>query len=948
MSFYGKRYFNFKGNFWRGFRLGNKDKENYSFPNDEDVPATQDEILFFPTVDYDEGTVCSGNHWIQIKRGDKVNTVEIWHSKPGVDNGENNSLKGVNKQVDEGTITDLKGKGKVISPHDTITFTIFHYDAAGHISSTTDETYWMDDERIVALEKYKEALNITVGDDSHIIYWKAGMPVVSTGTVGSAIKPIWLNKGALTASDGTVGANDKFTYLNQGTITASTANIGDKTKLIYLANGQFIASDANVGDENTPVYVKNGKLVPLDFSVAEGPGALLMEWDGTSWVPSTASVGASNKPIFLSLGRFVSTTANIGSPTQFLYMENGELKPSALSVGGTGDKLLQFVDGQIVESTATVGSPTQLTYLKEGTITASDGNAGSNTQFIYLNKGTFTPSNADVGAVNKFIYLAKGVATASNLTAGANNKFVYVNGGAVTASNLTAGANDQFVYFNGGTVTASTLTAGATNKYVYFDAGKIKTSSSTIGGVAQPIYLNAGAFTALSATVGSAAQPVYLNQGVITAISFYSGNGSLGEHDANNMAYNGHFYYQSNGPAQSLGATTNDGAIYAQAHSATWVGQIAQDYRNGHLFVRGKNNNTWTAWQVVPIAASPNIGDNAHPVYFKNGVLTPTTINVGEGTVKGSTPTVGGHTQPVWLQDNTIVASTGNVGSVSKPVYLKNGVLTPCNDIPASLIGDYLPLTGGTLTGNLIFKGTQMNIKYNNGTTEFPMISMYAGDNNGAGLLIGSGGRTIIGSGESCASLREALGTTNDSIEQTYVAADDAVNIVTGCQTIANRKTFFFSSAGNFTAPGDITGNRVYGAVWNDYAEYRNVDECADPGRVVVETSEGKMRLAHERLEPAPAIISDTYGFAIGKTNNAKVPIAIAGRVLAYPYENKDEFTVGDAVCSGPDGTVSRMTREEIIQYPDRILGIVSEIPQYDYWSEKNVQVYNRIWIRIK
>jgi hypothetical protein len=42
-----------------------------------------------------------------------------------------------------------------------------------------------------------------------------------------------------------------------------------------------------------------------------------------------------------------------------------------------------------------------------------------------------------------------------------------------------------------------------------------------------------------------------------------------------------------------LGASTNDGALYVQSHSTSWVAQIAQDYRNGNLFVRGKNNGTW-------------------------------------------------------------------------------------------------------------------------------------------------------------------------------------------------------------------------------------------------------------------------------------------------------------------------------------------------------------------
>ena len=42
------------------------------------------------------------------------------------------------------------------------------------------------------------------------------------------------------------------------------------------------------------------------------------------------------------------------------------------------------------------------------------------------------------------------------------------------------------------------------------------------------------------------------------------------------------------------------------------------------------------------------------------------------------------------------------------------------------------------------------------------------------------------------------------------------------------------------------------------------------------------------------------------------------------------------------------MTREEIINYPDRIIGTVSEIPNYETWGSGNVPVNGRIWIRIR
>lgn len=145
----------------------------------------------------------------------------------------------------------------------------------------------------------------------------------------------------------------------------------------------------------------------------------------------------------------------------------------------------------------------------------------------------------------------------------------------------------------------------------------------------------------------------------------------------------------------------------------------------------------------------------------------------------------------------------------------------------------------------------------------------------------------------------------------------------------------------------NIYGDKVYGAVWNDYAEYRSVN-VEKPGFCVADTNDGIMKITNKRLMPCCKIITDTYGFAIGKTEKAKVPVAISGRVLAHTFESKEFFEIGDCVCSGPNGLVSKMTREEIINYPDRIVGIVSEIPNYSEWGENNIAVNNRIWIYVR
>ena len=86
----------------------------------------------------------------------------------------------------------------------------------------------------------------------------------------------------------------------------------------------------------------------------------------------------------------------------------------------------------------------------------------------------------------------------------------------------------------------------------------------------------------------------------------------------------------------------------------------------------------------------------------------------------------------------------------------------------------------------------------------------------------------------------------------------------------------------------------------------------------------------------------------IEKTKNCKTPLAVSGRVLAYPYEPKETYNPGDAVCSGPNGTISKMTRAEIRDYPERIVGTVSEIPTYEVWGSGNVKVNGRIWIKVR
>ena len=140
----------------------------------------------------------------------------------------------------------------------------------------------------------------------------------------------------------------------------------------------------------------------------------------------------------------------------------------------------------------------------------------------------------------------------------------------------------------------------------------------------------------------------------------------------------------------------------------------------------------------------------------------------------------------------------------------------------------------------------------------------------------------------------------------------------------------------------------VYGAVWNDYAEYRDQKEEIKPGYCVASADNGQVYKTTKKFQACDGIVSDTFGFAIGETDECKTPLAVAGRVLAYCEGDRYSYHSGDTVCAGPDGKIVKMTREEIREWPDRIIGIVSEIPEYETWGTGNVAVDGRIWIKVK
>lgn len=151
-------------------------------------------------------------------------------------------------------------------------------------------------------------------------------------------------------------------------------------------------------------------------------------------------------------------------------------------------------------------------------------------------------------------------------------------------------------------------------------------------------------------------------------------------------------------------------------------------------------------------------------------------------------------------------------------------------------------------------------------------------------------------------------------------------------------KKFNIEDAGIYISSKGV----MHGAAWNDYAEKRNILGYVKPGDVVCENGDGTLSLSTERLQFGAYVVTDTFGFVIGKEND--IPVAVCGRALVSVSD--ENISVGDCLCAGIDGKAYVMSRQEIKDFPDRILGVVIEIPKYTEWN--GVSINNRVWIKIK
>lgn len=759
-----------------------------------------------------------------------------------------------------------------------------------------------------------DKLTTNAGSSSKPVYFSGGVPVACTSlnlnTTGSAAK--WTTKqnfniassdgsgtSSVVAVDGSAAVTLKLpttikATLNGNAATATNAAAADKL-------------NTDAGSTTVPVFFDGGIPTACSSLTLNTTGSAA-KWttarkftisDGTNSGTATSVDGSDAVTLNLPTTIKADLTGNADTAT------NASAADKLNSNAGDKDTPIYFSGGVPVKCTGldldTSGNAATATKLKtaraisisdaDGTNTAAgtnfDGNANITVKLPTTIKASLTGKATSAGTADKL---------ASN--AGNSNTPVYFSGGIPTACtslglDTTGNAATATQWATARTIDITDADGTNTGTAITID-GTEDTTLKLPATIKANLTGNATSADKLNSNAGSATVPVYFDGGIPNACT--------------NLSLN------TTGSAATLTNARNltimDYSLTYEGGKQSFDGSADVILEMPSEFEGTLHGNADSATKLTTATA----GDSNTPVYFTGG--KPVACTSLDLNTSGNAATA------TKLATARTISLTGDV--TGSGTFDGSGNLS----ITATVADNshnhsYLPLAGGTMTG-VINKAGSSSSWINGRDKALVRLSSY----NAYSAITAM--KTTNGSWD--------MGVyTNDYMYFTYTP---------DTQYSAGDNSGYVQV--KIAPNGTLTAPAVYGAVWNDYAEFRSQKEKIKPGYCVASADDGQVYKTTEKFQACDGIVSDTFGFAIGETDNCKTPLAVAGRVLAYCEGDRYSYHSGDTVCAGPDGKVVKMTREEIREWPDRIIGIVSEIPEYETWGTGNVAVDGRIWIKVK
>lgn len=154
------------------------------------------------------------------------------------------------------------------------------------------------------------------------------------------------------------------------------------------------------------------------------------------------------------------------------------------------------------------------------------------------------------------------------------------------------------------------------------------------------------------------------------------------------------------------------------------------------------------------------------------------------------------------------------------------------------------------------------------------------------------------------------------------------------------------SAVNRLNYDGYLYATRVYNAVWNDIADFVNIDENTkvEYGKAYFRNVDGRVYKTRGKKDISLGIASDTYGFCGGEDSRKRqMPIAVCGWVLAHV---DGVYKAGTALIAGKDGVLTKARFLDKVFYPEKIVATFDRVEAKKMWN--GVAVEGRFWVKVK
>ena len=672
-------------------------------------------------------------------------------------------------------------------------------------------------------------------------------PMVFKGSLGDG--------GTITQLPAPVAANEGFTYkvITEGTYAGVHAGIGDMFTCGDPDNDHiFEWVHFPSGDE------PGGTVMSVKI---QGSGAIAV--DDESAITTSGVRTISHNDSGVTAGTYTSVTVDekghvtAGSNPDISYNDLID-KPTlgtaaALDVPASGNagsgQVVKGDDSRLTDARTPVSHTHTLSEIIDaGTAAALDVPAtgdASSTEVVLGSDTRLTDARTPVshthttseitdfptlGTASALDVATTGDASSSQVVKGDDSRLTDARNAADVYSWAKASTKPSYTASEVGALADTTKYAGASTAGGAATSAEKLTNTSKIGDTNKPVYFSAdGVPVAISYTIDKSvpSNAIFTDTNTTYTIATGDANGQIKVTPSSGSAYNV--------SVKGLGSNAYTSTSYLPLGGGTMTGQLKTSFKES--VAMGSY-----------AATSTTIPDLCNELRYSSGCCgsvnigtkytgSPSTINTGwynflwiphrSGGVNGSASddncnygrlilrgmTVNGEYE-IRFNSGSIaycreLISAANIGSQSVNYATSAGSATKATQDGSgnTITSTYLKLAGGTMTGNLTFSGSA-GIQYTGTKATYGMIKFKdnTSDTYGNGIIIGGGGLTVIGAGESADTVAAQFAAGDENM---HIAADSNVYIYSNVNNgYSSRKTFTFGTDGTLTATkfsGDIS-----------------------------------------------------------------------------------------------------------------------------------------------